>query len=112
MNTRLYATVAVFAIAAPLVLLLVAPRMQPKTIVINWLYMAVPQILVIATALFSSRMRSAATLALALLTLLLLLCQAWAWWWDPDTRGLLAWALYFPLALGIVLVSLYAQRSA
>jgi hypothetical protein len=114
MNTRYFAAAVALALAAPLCLVATHWFASPAPgslhlLAMNWLYMAAPLLLVVAIGLFSVSFRSFATVPLVLLTLLLLCFQAWVWWWVPAREGALAWILYFPIALAVLLLALFGQ---
>lgn len=76
---------------------------------LNWLYMAAPQLLVAALGWLSEKFRAFATPLLVILTLLLLGFQAWIWLWVPAREGAMAWLFYWPIASISVLLGLGAQ---
>jgi hypothetical protein len=117
MNTRHFAAAVVLALAVPLCLAVIPwfVRSSSSTLgllALNWLYMAAPQLLVTLLGLLSVRFRAFATVPLVLLTLLVVGFQAWVWWWVPAREGGLAWVVYFPLAVVVVLLGLFAQLGA
>jgi hypothetical protein len=82
MNTRHFAAVVVFALAVPLCLAALPwpASLSPaalQLLALNSLYMAAPQLVVVALGLLSVRFRAFATVPLVLLTVLLLCFQAW-----------------------------------
>lgn len=64
---------------------------------INWLFMAAPHLIVLALALWSEQFRlGLAVPVLAILCAVLLAMQAWIWFFVPMREGPLAWMLYLP----------------
>jgi hypothetical protein len=113
MSTRHFAAAVLLALAVPLCLAAI-PWLARSSgaldlLALNWLYMAAPQLIVAVLGSLSARFRVFAAVPLALLTLLLVGFQAWVWWWVPAREGTLAWVVYFPLAVVVVLVALFAQ---
>jgi hypothetical protein len=72
---------------------------EVRLFLMNWLYMAVPHLVVIAIcAAAESFRKSGGVLALMSLTVFLFAFQAWILWWVPPRESGLAWIFYFPLA--------------
>lgn len=78
---------------------------DPVHLLSNWLYMATPHLLVmsVAAAIRSTR-RQFLPCSLIALSLALVAFQCWVWWLVPPRESGLAWVLYIPLAI-VVLVS-------
>lgn len=86
-------------------------RVEPWTVVfanglINWMFMAGPQIVVTALGAFCPSCRRFTWLPLLMLTLLLCCFEAWILWCVPVRESGLAWIFYFPLALAVALLSM------
>lgn len=117
MNTPGFIKSATAALLAPLALVLGRAIWSGHAelwplLPMNWLYMAAPQLLVVAVAASYPPYRRAAWLPLSLLTTLLFAVQAWVLWWVPARESGLAWILYFPTALVVVVLSTLAQKVA
>jgi hypothetical protein len=105
-----FAAAAAAALLAPLLLIVGRAVLHPHPQLwslapVNWLYMAAPQLIMVAVGALHAPARRWAWLPLLLLTLLLFGVQAWVLWWVPARESALAWILYLPLALAVIVLS-------
>lgn len=74
-------------------------------IAVNWLFMAAPHLLVIGLALiYRPFLHGQAPLVLLALCVLLAAFQGWVWWSVPPRESGLAWVLYIPVWLSVLVV--------
>jgi len=121
MSHRKTLLAAVCALSAPFVLLAIGALRrghaawleEPSLLLSNWLYMAVPSVVVLVVAmLFRAARQRFLPWALMALTLLLVAFQLWVWWFVPVRESALSWVLYHPLAVVTLLVVAVAAAVA
>lgn len=122
MTSRGKLSVAMFALLIPVALVIgrefASGRSlleEPMTAWLNWVYIAAPQLLVLAVAAVNVRSRRRfVPFALLASALVAVTFQAWILFSVPPREGALAWVLYIPtwLVVLVALAVLLARRTA